>query len=680
MTPEQRVERLRREIEHHNYLYYVLDAPEVSDAEYDALMAALVELESEHPELVTPDSPTQRVGDRPAEGFAKVQHPVPMLSLENAFDPSEVEAWGQRIQRRLPEGVSIEEVRFVMEPKVDGLAVAVRYRDGVYTGAATRGDGLVGEDITSNVRTMRCIPLRIPVDPEAPGLPESLPTDLEVRGEVYMPLDEFAALNERLVAAGERPMANPRNGAAGSLRQLDPAVTATRPLRLATYGVADPSGLGVTGQWELLALMRTLGFPTLPDSRRFERLSEAIEYAREWLDKRSELNYAADGVVLKVDPFEVQELLGEATRYPRWAIAFKAPSEEATTVVEAIEVKVGRTGRIVPHATLRPVHIGGVTVSQATLHNEDYVRERDIRVGDTVLVKRAGEVIPQVIRVVLELRPPDTVPWRMPERCPSCNEPLHRAEGEADTYCVNASCPAQLVRRVEHFASRDAMDIEGFGSKLAELFVGVGLLGDVADFYRLDFDEVNALDGFGEKRTRNLLSAIEASKDRPLRRLLVALGIRHVGSSVAGALASRFGSLESISRAGTAALEDVEGIGPEIADAVITWFASESNQHLVSKLESLGVRTADPVQERQAAVVGGPLDGKRFVLTGTLPTLTRAEARAVIEEAGGRVVGSVSSRTDYVLAGERPGSKLDKARELGVEVIDEAALRALVGT
>jgi len=707
MTPAERAERLRGEIRRHAYLYYVHDAPEVTDAEYDALVEALKVIEAEHPELVAPDSPTQRVGAAPSEGFAKVRHGEPMLSLDNAMSAGEVRAWGERIARRLPEGTPFESLSFVVEPKIDGLAVSLHYHGGRLTRAATRGDGVVGEDITANVRTMESVPLRIPaVEPErrdmglaSPGI--RIPPDLEVRGEVYMPLDAFRALNQRLAGEGQPTYANPRNTAAGSLRQLDPSITASRRLRLWAYGVVEPAALGVATHWEMLRALRAAGLPTAPDSRRFGELEAAIAYAEGWLARRGALNYLADGVVIKVDRLDVQALLGNVSHHPRWAIAFKAPSEEATTTIMAIDVKVGRTGRLVPHATMAPVQIGGVTVTQATLHNEDYVRERDIRVGDTVLVKRAGEVIPQVLRVVPELRPAGAVPWAMPDRCPACGEAVARAEGEADTYCVNAACPAQLVRHVEHFVGRGAMDIEGLGKKLVALFIQDGLVEDVAGLYHLTAADFEGREGFAAKRTANLLAAIEASKDQPLRRLLTGLGIRHVGDTVAGALAAHFGSLDTLAAADEAGLTAVEGVGPEIAASVLAWFASPHNRALVEKLRAAGVRLADPAPpggrwpvERWDAAAGEdgtpgggadaagprrPLEGLRFVLTGALPTLTREEAAALIEAGGGRVVGSVSAKTDFVVVGENAGSKRDKARALGVREVDEAGLRALLG-
>jgi DNA ligase (NAD+) len=673
-----RAEALRGEIRRHNYRYYVLDDPELTDAEYDALVEALKELERDHPDLVTPDSPTQRVGGTAAAGFAKVLHRVPMLSLDNAFTHDDVIAWGERVARKLEKDGVAGDVAYVVEPKVDGLAVALTYEDGVFAQGATRGDGVEGEDITANLRTIHGVPLRVPAidGPLPPGV--AVPPLLEVRGEVYMPRDAFAAFNARLAGAGDRTFANPRNAAAGGLRQLDPAVTAQRPLRLLAYAVPTPEGLGVTGQWALLHALRALGFPTAFDSRRFDDLDHAMAYADDWLARRDDLNYLADGVVLKVDDFALQGALGAVSHHPRWAIAFKTAASEATTRVVRIDVSVGRTGRMVPHATLEPVPIGGVTVSQATLHNEDYVRDRDIRAGDTVLVKRAGEVIPQVVRVVPELRPPDAVAWRMPDRCPECGEPAVRAEGEADWFCVNAACPAQLVRNVAHFAGRGAMDIDGLGEKLSAQLVAEGRVRDVADLFTLRAADLDGLTGFADRKAANLLAGIDAARRRPLARLLIGLGIRHVGGTVAAALADHFRALDGLAAAGEEALLAVPGVGPEIAAAVTAWFASAHNQALVARLEAAGVRplAAHP----DAAPVEGALSGKRLVLTGTLPTLTREAATALIEAAGGKVVDSVTGKTDYVVVGASPGSKLDRARALGVPGLDEGALRALLAT
>ena len=679
MGPAEQAERLRQQIRRHNHLYYVLDAPEISDAEFDALYDALRRLEAEHPELVTPDSPTQRIGGEPASAFRKVEHAVPMLSLDNAFDAQEVRAWADRVARRAGGSAAEGEVAVVVEPKVDGLAVSLGYRDGLLVRAATRGDGQVGEDVTANVRTIRSVPLVVPaLGRSTPGA-RPVPPELEVRGEIFMRNEDFAWLNQRLAAAGERQLANPRNAAAGSLRQLDPRVTAGRPLTMAAYAVADPEALGAASQWQVLELLGGLGFVTLRDAQRFGSVEAAIDYAQRWLERRDELDIPADGVVLKVDDFGLQRELGAVSRHPRWAIAYKAAAREATTRLEAIEVNVGRTGRVVPHARLAPVRIGGVTVSQATLHNEDYVVERDIRVADTVVVKRAGDVIPQVVRVVAELRPAGTEAWRMPAACPACGEALSRAPGEADTFCVNAACPAQLVRHVEHFAAREAMDIDGFGKRLAAQVVAAGLVGDVADLFALGHESLGGLAGFGEKRAENLLAALAAARERPLRRLMVGLGIRHVGAAAAGALAERFLTLDALAAASHEDLVAVEGIGPEIAAAVRAWFASSHNRELVEKLTRSGVRTREPGPEPggEDSRGAGPLAGRRFVLTGTLPSLSRAEAAALIEAAGGKVVSSVSARTDYVVAGAAPGSKMERAQALGVAVLDEEALRHL---
>jgi DNA ligase (NAD+) len=692
-TPAERADFLRRELARHSQAYYVLDAPVVTDAEYDALMEALRRLEAEHPELITPDSPTQRVGGVAAEGFAKVRHAVPMLSLDNAFAEEDIRAWLERMLRRLPEGTTEADLGFVVEPKIDGLAVALRYEDGLLTRGATRGDGTVGEDITANVRTIGSVPLRL-------GAPEGrstaapvpgIPPLLELRGEVYFPLDAFAALNERQLAAGLPAYINARNTAAGSLRQLDPAATAARPLRFWAYGVPDPEALGVATHWAMLEALRALGFPVSPDVRRFDALEPAMAYARDWLARRGQLNYLADGMVFKVDDLSRQAELGAVSHHPRWAIAYKTAESEATTRLLAIAVTVGRTGRLVPHATLEPVFIGGVTVSQATLHNEDYVRERDIRVGDTVLIKRAGEVIPQVIRVLPELRPPDAAPWEMPAQCPACGETVLREEGAADTFCVNAACPRQLVRRVEHFVSRGAMDIEGLGKKLAAQLVEANLVRDVADLFHLTAADFEGREGFAEKRTENLLAAIAEAKGRSLRRLLVALGIRHVGDSVAQALAARFGSLDALAAADADNLQTVEGVGPEIATSLTAWFALPHNAALVERLRAVGLRLADPDWVPPAADTGAgapgagsdadmrPLAGLTFVITGTLPTMSREEAKAYIEAAGGKVTDSVSKKTSCLLAGEAAGSKLAKAQALGVRVVDEAGLRGWVG-
>lgn len=677
----QRAEQLRRAIEYHNYRYYVLDDPEISDAAYDALMNELRALEEAFPELRTPDSPTQRVGAPPLERFEKVHHEVPMLSLGNAFHADDVRRWYRRVCRL----AGREQLDLVVEPKIDGLAVTLLYERGRLVRGATRGDGLTGEDVTPNVRTVRHIPLVIPVPaPErrrADGMPPFPPVDgppprLEVRGEVYMRKSDFEALNRRQAERGEKTFANPRNAAAGSLRQLDSRITARRPLSFFAYGVGIVEGVELTTHWELLGYLGALGFPINPDSRLFASLDEALAYADAWLERRHELDYEADGLVFKVNEIALYDRLGITGREPRWAIAYKAPPTEAVTVLEDIVVNVGRTGQVVPTAVLRPVEVGGVVVSHATLHNADYIQERDLRIGDHVIVKRAGDVIPQVVRPLPELRTGAERPWQMPNRCPSCGEPLVRPEGEVAYYCTNVACPAQLVRRVEYFASRNAMDIEGFGSKQAARFVELGLLKDPADLYFLTKEQILAVEGFAEKSAENLLRAIEASKGRGLARLLTALGIRYVGSTVAELLARHYASLDEIMAASQEELEAIEGIGPRTAASLVEWFSRPQNREMVEKLRRAGVRfeRLGPADEEARE----PLAGLTFVLTGTLPTMTREEAKAFIQAHGGRVTSSVSRKTDYVVAGEKAGSKLRRAQELGVPVISEEELRRMV--
>ncbi len=664
----ERAARLRAAVRYHNYRYHVLDDPEISDAEFDALYRELVRLESEYPELRTPDSPTRRVGGEVQERFAKVRHPVPMLSLGNAFGRAELEAWRERCERLLPEGM---ELAWVVEPKIDGLTVVLHYEDGAFTLGATRGDGVEGEDVTANLRTVRSLPLRIPIE-RAAGSP---PRRLVVRGEVYIARADFDRFNAEQEARGERTYANPRNLAAGSLRQLDSSVTASRPLRLWAYQIAVVEGERVETQWEALARLERLGFPVTPERWRFERFEEVARHCEEWAAEREKLSYETDGVVVKIDSLEVQRRLGAVGKAPRWAIAYKYPSAEVVTVLRDIGVNVGRTGVIMPYAELEPCVVGGVTVSTATLHNEDYIRDRDIRIGDHVVVKRAGEVIPQVLRPVVELRTGAERRFEMPTRCPACRTTLVRPEGEVATYCVNSACPAQLVRSVEYFVSRGAMDIEGFGIKQAELLVSRGLLRDVADIFSLRAEQLRELPGFQEKRVRNLLEAIDAARERPLARLIAALGIRGVGGIVAEALAERFRSIDALARASLEELEEVEGVGPTLAASVVDWFAVPRNREIIEKLRRAGVRLEEGGSGERRA---GPLAGLVFVLTGTLPSSSREEAAERIRRAGGKVTSSVSSRTSYLVAGEAPGSKLEKARRLGVPIIDEAGLERLL--
>lgn len=675
-----RVESLREQIRYHNYRYYVLDEPAISDAEYDALMRELRELEAAHPELVTPDSPTQRVGAPPSEQFAKVQHAVPMLSLANAFDEAGMRAWYDRTLRLLG---NTARVAFVVEPKIDGLAVTIIYRDGVLVRGATRGDGETGEDVTANLRTIPGIPLRLMPFVHESGDSTSqlaIPSLLEVRGEVYMRIADFMRLNEQLAAAGEKVAANPRNAAAGSLRQKDPSVTARRPLRFFAYGIGQANGPVPQTQWETLQFLRALGFPVNRDARRFERFEDALAYCREWMTRRDELEYEVDGVVVKVDSFAQQEELGVVGRDPRWAIAFKFPAREATSRLLDIVVNVGRTGVITPNAVIEPVNIGGVTVRNASLHNADYIAERDIRIGDYVIVKRAGDVIPYIVGPVVARRDGSERVWQMPATCPACGTPLERAEGEVAYRCPNFGiCPAQITRRIEHFVSRSAMDIAGVGEKQVQLFVERGWVQDVADLYTLTPEHFSGIEGYGSKRIANLLNAIEESKNRPLHRLIVGLGIRYVGEVVAQMLADHFGSLDALAAASADEIDDLEGIGPAIAASVAEYFSRPESKALIQKLKRVGVRTAatGPV----VAPKGDTLAGKTFVITGTLPSMSREEASALIVAHGGKVSGSVSRKTDYLVIGNDPGgTKFTRAQELGIPMIDEAGLLALLGT
>jgi DNA ligase (NAD+) len=668
-----RAARLRAAIHHHNYRYHVLDAPEIADAEFDALYRSLVELENEYPELRTPDSPTHRVGGAVQERFGKVRHPTPMLSLGNAFRAEDLYAWRDRNAKLLPSGTA---VAWVVEPKIDGLTVVLHYEHGDFVLGATRGDGVVGEDVTANLRTVRTLPLRIPVDPDQGEPP---PARLVVRGEVYIAKADFVRFNAEQGARGERTYANPRNSAAGSLRQLDAAVTATRPLRLWAYQVIAAEGLEPSTQWEVLAALRRLGFPVVPESHRFDRFDALVAHCEAQGALREALPYETDGLVVKIDSLETQRRLGAVGNAPRGAVAYKFPSSEVVTVLRNIGVNVGRTGVILPFAELEPCLVGGVTVANATLHNEDYIRERDIRIGDRVLVKRAGEVIPQVVRSLAELRSGDERPFEMPRTCPACAEPVVRSEGEAATYCVNSACPAQLVRSVEYFASRGAMDIEGLGIKQAELFVRLGLVRDVADLYALGREQLAGLEGFQTKRIENLLRAIAATRERPVSRLLTALGIRGVGAVVAEILIDHFHSIDALERATPEELVAVAGVGPILAESVCSWFAIGRNRAVVEKLRAAGLRLVEsPREDGEAESASQPLAGASFVVTGTLPTYSREQVTALIKRAGGKVTSSVSGKTSYVVAGESPGSKADKAAKLGVPIIDEAELLRLV--
>lgn len=666
---QARVERLREVIRNHQHRYYVLDDPEVSDAEFDALWHELVALEEKDPSLRTADSPTVRIGGTPQDRFAKVEHPTQMLSLGNAFGAEDMTAWNERVRRLLPSDTGLA---WVTEPKIDGLTVVLHYEEGRFVLGATRGDGRVGEDVTANLRTVRSLPLRIPVKGR-----KKPPKRLVVRGEVYLEREDFTRFNAEQEKRGEKTYANPRNFAAGSLRQLDPSITAARPLRLWAYQIVAADGLDVGSQSAALEALRALGFPVTPQSRRWTKIEDVIAECASWGEERETLPYETDGLVVKIDDAGLQERLGAVGNAPRWAIAYKYPSSEVVTRLARIGVNVGRTGVLMPFAELEPVEVGGVTVRNATLHNEDYIRERDIREGDSVVVKRAGEVIPQVLRALPDLRTGGEKPFAMPTTCPVCGEPARRLEGEAATYCVNSACPEQLVRLVEYFVSRGAMDIDGFGIKQAELFVSEGLISDVADIFSIRAEQLAGMEGYKQRRIDNLIAAIQEAKERPVSRTLTALGIRGVGGVVAETLVDHFGSIEAIAAADAEALEGVDGIGPILAQSVVDWFASPHNRAVVEKLRQAGVRLAE---EKSAAGPAGktPLAGLTFVITGTLPSMSREQAGARIKAAGGKVTSSVSKKTSFVLAGEAAGGKLEKAQKLGIAVIDEAELLRMI--
>lgn len=660
---QERVEKLREEIRRYDYYYYVLNQPLISDAEYDKLFRELLELEQKYPELVTPDSPTQRVGAPPAEEFAPVEHAIPMLSLQNCFNDEELEEWDDRVRRLL----GGEPVEYVCEPKLDGLSVELVYVDGVFTVGSTRGDGRVGEDVTRNLRTIKQVPLRLfPLNGKVPRL-------LEARGEVYMEKEAFRRLNEERERAGEPLFANPRNAAAGSLRQLDPNVTASRPLKIFFYAMGRAEGIEIRNQVELLTTFPKLGLPVNPLWKLCKTLDEVKAFYRELLARRHELPYEADGMVVKVNDFAQREILGEVSRAPRWAIAYKFPAEEATTRVLDIVVQVGRTGALTPVAILEPVEVSGATVSRATLHNEDEIRRKDIRIGDWVIVRRAGEVIPEVVKSIPERRTGTEQEFRMPERCPACGGPVIRPPGEVAYRCENLSCPARIKESIRHFASRRAMDIEGLGEKLVDKLVESGLVRRLSDIYRLKKEDLVNLERMGEKSAQNLLEQIERSKNAGLARLIFALGIRYVGEHLAEVLAEHFPSLEALSRASYEELIQIPEVGPRIAQSIVDFFKNEENRKLIQELKELGVKTeAEKPKE-------GPLSGKTFVFTGALSAFTREEARRIVESLGGRVASGVSRKVDYVVVGADPGEKLRKAQELGITILTEEEFRKLVG-
>jgi DNA ligase (NAD+) len=653
---KRRVEELRDLIHHHDYRYHVLDDPEVSDAEYDELMRELRGLEEAFPELITPDSPTQRVGGQPTALFAPVRHRAPMLSLDNAFSWEELNAWGKRVERALG-----RQADFVCELKIDGLAVALTYEGGSYVRGATRGDGFTGDDITANIRTIRTVPMKLRTARH--------PSVLEVRGEVYLPVKAFERLNEELTEKQQRPFANPRNAAAGSLRQKDPAVTASRPLRLWCYGIGVSEGRRFQRHSEALDYLHQAGLPVPPTTEKLETLEEVFAFCERWEQHRHDVDYEIDGVVVKVDQIALQEELGATSKAPRWAIAYKFPPEERTTLLRGIFVHTGRTGVVTPFAQLETVFVGGVNVTTATLHNQDEVKRKDVREGDTVVVRRAGDVIPEVVGPVPSKRPKNARPWRFPKRCPSCGTALVRREGEAYRRCPNRrGCPSQNIEWLFHFAGRGGMDIEHLGYKTGMALIDRGWVSDPADVYFITDDQLAQLPGFKEKSIANLRASIEASRDRELWRLLVALSIPHVGGHVATVLADAFGSIDALKKATVEDLEAVEEIGPIVARAVHEWFHDAGNRKLLDKLRKAGIRMADPPKRKKAR---GPLAGKTIVLTGSLESMSREEATRAAEEAGARVASSVSKKTDFLVAGADPGTKHDRAVQVGVEIIDE---------
>ncbi len=662
----QRAAGLREKINHHNYRYYVLDDTEISDGEYDRLMVELRRLEENHPSLVTPESPTQRVGASPADGFDQVQHRLPMLSLGNAFNEDDLQAWYRRIKGLLDDA----DFDLVCELKIDGLAVSLAYQDGVLVQGATRGDGTAGEDVTQNLRTIRTIPMSLLGEP---------PPYLEVRGEVYLPLDEFQRLNEGREERGEPLYANPRNTGAGSVRQLDSKVTASRNMHIWVYSLGDISETDrPIGHWDGLQWLNGLGFRINPENRVCHTLEEAVDYYHSWMEKRHDLPYEIDGVVIKVNPFAYQDSLGVVGREPRWAIAFKFPAEQAVTRLLDIGINVGRTGSLNPYAILGPVVVSGVTVRQASLHNEEDINRKDIRIGDWVTVERAGDVIPQVVGPVLDRRTGQEQVFKMPANCPVCGTQVVKPESEAMHRCPNTSCPVQFFELLKHFVSKGAMDIDGLGEQWCNILIENGLVKDVAGLYRLDKDELLKLDRMGDKLATKIMTNIEVSKQRPLHRVLFALGIIHVGSEIAELLTQRYASLNEMAEATAEELTDIPGIGPKIAESVVDYFAVPLNQQVLKALGDAGVVLHHDIQDVQEAADDLPFSGKSFVVTGTLSGFTRREAEDRIKILGGNVASAVTRKTDYLVAGASPGSKVAAAGRLGTEILDEAAFLELI--
>jgi len=665
----QRIKDLQEQLRYHNYRYYILNDPVISDGDWDQLYHELLQLEGKYPELKTQDSPTQRAGTQPSDAFDRLEHPAPILSLDNAFSAEDLIAWQERVSKL---DSRIAESAYSLEPKLDGLTVVLHYENGVFARGATRGNSEVGEEITENLRTIRSLPLRIPQDPEGPAPPELL----VVRGEAFIRIPDFDKLNKGLEERGEKTYVNPRNTAAGSLRQLDSSLTAKRPLTLLAYQiVANSDGMLLT-QNETLEYLAGMGFP-IPEYDICDSIQSVIDKLDKWDQLRKSIDYEIDGVVIKINDLVLADSLGVVGKAPRGAIAYKFPAQVVSTKLEDIRVNVGRTGVLTPYAVLNAVEIGGVTVKQATLHNFDFISEKDIRVGDRVMVKRAGEVIPYVMGPVKDLRTGTERVFSPPDRCPVCHEPVEHIEGEVAWYCVNASCEAQLIRNIEHYVSRPAMDIVGMGIKIVEQLAQEELIGNVGDLYHLDRDALMALEGFGEKKAVKLLDAIEMSKSQPLARLITALGIRGVGEVVARTLASRFGSLDMLQAATYDDLDDITGIGPNITQAILDWFDIEGNQKILTSLKESGVWPTMEILDLDQ-IDQLPFSEKSFVLTGTLAGYTRNELKEILLSLGGRVTGSVSAKTDFVVVGEDPGSKYDKALELGIKILSESEVNTMI--
>ena len=666
VTPqiEQKVNQLREQLQKAGYAYYVLDNPIMEDGVYDRLYRQLQDLETDYPELVTPDSPTQRVGDKPAAKFTTVKHNIPLYSLENAFNESELAKWETRWQKQLEK---IPNFNYVSELKIDGSAIALTYENGILIRGATRGDGIAGEEITQNVKTIRTIPLKLNLD--------QLPFRVEVRGEAFLPLDVFEQINQERTKLGEATFANPRNAAAGTLRQLDSKIVAQRKLNFFAYTLHVEGGESkVNSQWESLELLQQMGFLVNPNRQLCQSLAEVTEYFRNWETGKKTLPYMTDGVVVKLNDYQLQHQLGFTQKFPRWAIALKYPAEETPTVVKDIIVNVGRTGAVTPMAVMEPVQLAGTTVQRATLHNSDRVVELDIRVGDTVIIRKAGEIIPEVVRVLPDLRPAGTVPYQMPSNCPECNSTLVRPEAEAVTRCINISCPAILRGSIIHWASRNALDIRGLGEKVAVLLIENNLVTSVADLYSLTVEQIASLERMGTKSAENLVQAIAESKSQTYDRLLYGLGIRYVGSVNAKILAENFNSIEQLSQATFESIEAIYGIGEEIAQSVFEWVRVPANQALVQQLQLSGLQFSQPSFNTDPDNYNQIFSGKTFVITGTLPNLKRDEAKKIIEQAGGKVTSSISKKTDYLLLGENAGSKLAKAEKLGIAKLSVAEL------